>query len=212
MYVYRPFAAQTSNMLLRAKRGVAAACLLGVSMAVIDRYIAFKVVSRQTETGEHYFKWIQNALDFDLIYNVNLIVCVILLKFVLPILIIAPLTVITIFLLLRQNRERRSLQRGAMTGRSDFAMTVTLVGIVVAFICLRGPNMFLAVAYFSRRSIANEVWFNTLYYITISIAMLNPISNFIIYFVTGRQFRRSLRRMFVCTHERGFESSSAKPV
>ena len=191
---------QTSNMLLRAKIAVAAACLLGLSAAMIRHYIPLKVVTRLTKSGERYFEWVSNSLvDPVLFKNICLTIWV-MLNFVVPFLITMTSTTITIVRLLRQSRERRSLQQGRLAVTRDYRTTVTLVSIVVTFICLRGPHMFLAVLFVLRYIDWSKRWY-TLFYITISLVMLDPISNFIIYFVAGRQFRRSLKRMLVC---RGF--------
>ena len=203
MYVCRPFSAQTSNMLLRAKIVVAAACLLGLTAAVIRHYMPYKVVTRQIETGERYFLWVSNGMaDLFLFERFYLFVWMVL-NFVVPFLIIITLTAITIFLLLRRGRERKSLQRGAMTGKPDHVMTITLVGVVVTYISLRGPIMFVIGVFMLRPDVSFEPWFDTLKCVTVSLAVLDPISNFIIYFVAGKEFRRSLRRTLVCRCERG---------
>ena len=208
MYVYRPFSARTSNMLLRAKLGVAAACLLGLSGAAMF-YVPLTIGIRRSKTGEWYFRWISNGLvnDFDSYRKFYFIVFEIALKFVVPSLIVVPLTVLTIFLLLHHGR--RNFKQGTVTGHANNAITHTLVGIVVAFISLRGPYMIMWARYVSP-TFTFTPWFVTMYYISSSLMLLNPTCNFIIYFITGSAFRRNMRRLLVCRSDR--HSTELRPT
>ena len=185
-------------MLLRAKLGVAAACLMGLIDAVVS-FIPWKVAMKNSETGERYYEWISSGLvNLDIYLTVYEIVFDILLKFVIPFLIIVPMTGFTIYLLLRQRVRRRSLQQGTQPAKQDYAITVMLVGVVVAFISLHGPYMIVSAI---PLNVITQPWFYTLNGIANSLMTVNPICNFIIYFVTGSAFRHSLRRVFVCGHE-----------
>ena len=184
-------------MLLRAKLGVAAACLLG-TLAAAMWFLPVKVVTRQTETGQYYFQWVENGLsdDFGSFAFVYLIVFEIVLKCVVPFMIILPIIVMTVCVLLRQSRERRSFRQGTTPGKPDYATTITLVAIVVAFIILRGPFMIMWAIYVSKLMFPQ--WLTTLSYISASLIILSPTCNFFIYFVTGSAFRRRLRQLLVC--------------
>ena len=161
-------------------------------------YIPLRVVTRQTMTGERYFEWVPRELvDRKLFDTIFVTVFEIVLKFAIPFLIIVPLTVITIVLLIRQSRERRRLKQGILVGNPEYAITITLVAIVVAFIILRAPHMTMTAIFITRPATVG-LDFTTLIFIASSVMILNPTCNFVIYFATGSAFRQTLRQVVIC--------------
>ena len=199
IHVYRPFAARTTNMLRRAKIGMGVVCLMGLIVMAMSYIPNRAIVTKGKRTGKLYFEWVGsgllggNAALYNKVYG---IVFEIVLKFVIPFLIIVPLIVFTIMLLIRQSREMRNLQQGALPNRKpDHTVTLTLVGIVVAFVILRGPYMLGWALLVSGTNISYS-FLGTFLVVIKSLMVLNPVCNFIIYFVTGRAFRERLRNVF----------------
>ena len=99
-------------MLLRAKIAVAAACLIGLTVSSLY-YLTAKITVLET-SGRQYFAWIRNgiSLNIDLFNKVKGILVDIGVLFVLPFLIIVPLTVGTIWILVRQDGAMQAVRGG----------------------------------------------------------------------------------------------------
>ena len=181
-------------MLLRAKIAVAAACLIGLTVSSLY-YLTAKITVLET-SGRQYFAWIRNgiSLNIDLFNKVKGILVDIGVLFVLPFLIIVPLTVGTIWILVRQDGAMQAV-RGGGRNTKDNAATVTLVAIIITFIVLRGPWMvewaILITGVYSLSS-PNIL---LLAAVTRSAMIFNPIGNFIVFFFTGRTFRQRLKQV-----------------
>ena len=204
--ICHPFDRMRSFIDRNAKKGVVVIPIIAI-IYNIPRFLERKVVL-ETELCANVTKaWsINTDLRKNRMYFIFYkTIAFFLFRMIIPLLTLTILNIKLMFTLKEAKKDRVRLTQNQNNTRRD-SFTVVLVAVVTVFIVCQLPDFILRLLLAIKSFIRFELNVQYVAHLTNMLLTVNSSINVVIYCLTGKRFRRTLRRMLCCQRGRAFHN------